>query len=95
MTGIHALRQPPARVTVLLDALRAKIGQPHTWALGVDSWRRQLAASITALSKPFYVICAKARDYRPRSSTAANTCTAQSTNTRTLAFRWRLCGYMM
>lgn len=36
-TGIHALRalrQPPARVTVLLDALRAHIGQPPVWALG-------------------------------------------------------------
>lgn len=35
-TGIHALRalrQPPARVTVLLDALRAAIGQPPVWAL--------------------------------------------------------------
>ena len=35
-TGIHALRalrQPPARVTVLLDALRASIGQPPVWAL--------------------------------------------------------------
>ena len=33
-TGIHALRalrQPPARVTALLDALRAQIGQPHVW----------------------------------------------------------------
>jgi DNA-binding transcriptional LysR family regulator len=36
MTGIHALRalrQPPARVTVLLDALRAFIGHPPLWAL--------------------------------------------------------------
>ena len=36
MTGIHALRalrQPPARVTVLLDALKARIGQPHVWAV--------------------------------------------------------------
>lgn len=36
ITGIHALRalrQPPARVTVLLDALRAAIGQPAVWAL--------------------------------------------------------------
>ena len=35
-TGIHALRalrQPPARVTVLLEALRASIGQPPVWAL--------------------------------------------------------------
>ena len=35
-TGIHALRalrQPPARVTVLLDALRASIGQPPVWEL--------------------------------------------------------------
>ncbi|MCA1326363.1 LysR family transcriptional regulator [Herbaspirillum sp. alder98] len=35
-TGIHALRalrQPPARVTVLLDALRAHIGRPAGWAL--------------------------------------------------------------
>lgn len=33
-TGIHALRalrQPPARVTVLLDALRAHIGDPPIW----------------------------------------------------------------
>jgi DNA-binding transcriptional LysR family regulator len=37
--GIHALRalrQPPARVTVLLDALRAAIGQPPVWALAGD-----------------------------------------------------------
>ncbi|MGV7210185.1 LysR family transcriptional regulator [Oxalobacteraceae bacterium A2-2] len=36
MTGIHALRairQPPARVTVFLDALKAHIGQPPGWAL--------------------------------------------------------------
>lgn len=35
-TGIHALRalrQPPARVTVLLDALRGFIGYPPGWAL--------------------------------------------------------------
>jgi DNA-binding transcriptional LysR family regulator len=35
-TGIHALRalrQPPARVTVLLDALRAYIGHPPVWSL--------------------------------------------------------------
>jgi DNA-binding transcriptional LysR family regulator len=35
-TGIHALRairQPPARVTVFLDALKAHIGQPPSWAL--------------------------------------------------------------
>lgn len=35
-TGIHALRalrQPPARVTVLLDTLRASIGHPPGWAL--------------------------------------------------------------
>lgn len=35
-TGIHALgalRQPPARVTVLLDALLAHIGHPPGWAL--------------------------------------------------------------
>lgn len=34
-TGIHALRalrQPPARVTVLLDALRAFIGDPAIWS---------------------------------------------------------------
>ncbi|OFA09265.1 LysR family transcriptional regulator [Duganella phyllosphaerae] len=34
-TGIHALRalrQPPPRVTALLDALRAAIGQPAVWA---------------------------------------------------------------
>ncbi|WDZ97223.1 LysR substrate-binding domain-containing protein [Herbaspirillum sp. WKF16] len=36
-TGIHALRalrQPPARVTVFLDALRGLIGHPPTWAPG-------------------------------------------------------------
>lgn len=36
VTGIHALRalrRPPARVTVLLDALRATIGQPAVWSL--------------------------------------------------------------
>ncbi len=35
-TGIHALRalrQPPARVTVLLDTLRAHIGLPPSWAV--------------------------------------------------------------
>lgn len=35
-TGIHALRalrQPPARVTVLLDTLRAYIGYPPGWAV--------------------------------------------------------------
>jgi len=36
-TGIYALRalrHPPARVTVFLDALRAFIGSPHIWAVG-------------------------------------------------------------
>lgn len=31
--ALRALRNPPARVTVFLDALRATIGQPHVWAL--------------------------------------------------------------
>lgn len=39
-TGIHALRalrQPPARVTVFLDALRAFIGHPPSWALNASA----------------------------------------------------------
>ena len=38
-TGIHALRalrQPPARVTVLLDTLRAHIGLPPSWAVNAS-----------------------------------------------------------
>ena len=39
-TGIHALRalrQPPARVTVFLDALRAHIGFPPNWCLDLSA----------------------------------------------------------